>query len=126
MWRYTDRMGKGKRIKVDKGGQSDKILKKQLRAFRKQFGRDPYPGEPVFFNPDADAPRAYTQPEVDELMRQVAEHLPPSIAYAYLKTNGMLLTESNMDRWSAEDLAEWNAAIDEYYELQEKQEDEPN
>lgn len=44
-------MGKGKRIKFEKGSRTDKILKKQLRAFRKKFGRDPGPNDPVFFDP---------------------------------------------------------------------------
>ena len=32
------------------------IMKKQLRLFRKKFGREPGPGDPVFFDPDAESP----------------------------------------------------------------------
>lgn len=119
-------MGKGRRVKFEKGDRTDKILKKQLRAFRKKFGRDPGPGDPVFFDPDADTPQPVPQAAIDATMRQVAEFLPPQIAYACLKTGGLLLTEENYHLMSDEDLAEWNAAVDEYYRLQAEQEDDPN
>lgn len=116
-------MGKGRRVKIDEGGRADKILRKQLKAFRKKFGRDPEPGEPVFFDPDADTPQPIPKAVMEEGMREVAKLLPPQIGYAYLKTGGLLLTEDNMHKFSDEDLEAWNAAIDEYYEMQE---DEPN
>lgn len=119
-------MGKGRRVKFEKGGRADKILRMQLKAFRKKFGRDPGPGEPVFFDPDADTPQPIPKAVMEEGMREVAKLLPPQIAYAYLKTGGLLLTEDNMDKFSDEDLEEWNAAIDEYYEIEAKQEDDPN
>lgn len=53
----------------------------------------------------------------------MAQYLPPHIAYAYLKTGGMLVTESNMHLWSEEDMAEWNGAIDEFWRLYGEQED---
>ena len=40
----------GKREKQERS----RILKLQVAAFRKKFGRDPLPNEPVFFDPDAD------------------------------------------------------------------------
>lgn len=119
-------MGKGRRTKIDKGGRADKILRMQLKAFRKKFGRDPRPGEPVFFDPDADTPKPIPKAVMEEGMREVAKYLPPDIAFAYLKTGGLLLTEMNIHLMSAEDLAEWDAAIEEYRALQEKQEEDPN
>lgn len=127
MLRQDVGMGKGRRVKFEKGSRTDKILKKQLRAFRKKFGRDPGPNDPVFFDPNADTPQPIPQAEIDATMREVAQFLPPHIAYAYLKTGGMLVTESNMHLWSDEDMAEWNAVIDEYFRLHGEQEDgEPN
>jgi hypothetical protein len=32
-------------------------LKTQRKAFRKKFGRDPGPGDPMFFDPDEDTPK---------------------------------------------------------------------
>ena len=34
----------------------EQILQERLAAFREKFGRDRRPGEPVFFDPDADEP----------------------------------------------------------------------
>ncbi|WP_072396435.1 hypothetical protein [Hyphomicrobium sp. CS1GBMeth3] len=120
-------MGKGRRVKFEKGSRTDKILKKQLRAFRKKFGRDPGPGDPVFFDPNAETPQPMPRATIDEAMRALAEQLPADIAYAYLKTDGLLPVQENLHLLSEEDLAEWNAAIDEYWRLHGEQEDgKPN
>ena len=42
-------------------------LKEQLTRFREKFGRDPEPDDPVFFNPDADAPEPITPAQDDAL-----------------------------------------------------------
>lgn len=120
---HSAEMGKGKRIKVQKGGRAEKILKQQLRAFRKKFGRDPGPTDPVFFDPNADTPQPIPRAEIEATMREVAQFLPPHIAYAYLKTDGMLVTESNIHLWSEEDMEEWDAALEEYWRLEEEQEE---
>jgi hypothetical protein len=112
-----ERMGKGRRIKFEKGGRVDKILKKQLRAFRKKFGRDPGQSDPVFFDPDADTPQPMPRAVLEEGMREVAKLLPPDIAYAYLKTDGLLVTEANIHLVPKADLEEWDAAIAEYWRL---------
>lgn len=117
----TGGMGKGRRVPLNDRAQ--KILKKQLRAFRKKFGRDPGPGEPVFFDPDADTPQPMPRKVIEEGMREVAALLPPHIAYAYLKLDGMLVTETNMHLWSEKDMAEWDAALDEYWALHDTQEE---
>lgn len=116
-------MGKGRRVKFEKGSRTEKILKKQLRAFRKKFGRDPGPGDPIFFDPNADTPQPIPQADIDATMREVAQFLPPHIAYAYLKTGGMLVTESNLHLWSEDDMAEWDAALDEYWRLHDESEE---
>jgi len=43
-----------KKIKLNR--QMLGIMKKQLRSFRKKFGLEPGPGDPVFFDPDAESP----------------------------------------------------------------------
>jgi len=40
-------------------------LEKQQEAFRRKFGRDPGPDDPVFFDPDADTPQPLDADEVD-------------------------------------------------------------
>src|SRR5271169_3841298 len=46
----------------------------------------------------------------------VAAGIRPEIIYAHRKTGGLLVTEENQGKLSAEDIAEWEAAIDEYLE----------
>lgn len=56
-----------------------------------------------------------SEEEVDEAMLLVLHEakVRPEIIYAYQKT-GRLLTEENAQHLSEEELAEWDAAVDEY------------
>ena len=54
----------GKREKQERS----RILKLQVAAFRKKFGRDPLPNEPVFFDPDADVPTPMNE---EKMMKDV-------------------------------------------------------
>jgi hypothetical protein len=45
-----------------------------------------------------------------------AAGIDPGKIHAYRRT-GMLVTSENVDQWSAEDLDEWQAALDEYQSL---------
>ena len=89
----------------------------QLAAFRARFGREPEPDDPLFFDPDApgDTPRplpvaGFEAAVVDAM---VASGVSPSIVYAYQQT-GMVVTEDNWSLLSAEELAEWDAALARY------------
>ncbi len=84
-----------KQIPLD--DQSREIINRQLDAFRKKFGREPSPEDPIFFDPDADTPEPY-DPEkfrkgwselMDEALRSAA--IPPELAYAAKKT-GFIVT----------------------------------
>jgi hypothetical protein len=92
-------------------------MRTQLKAFRKKFGRDPRPDEPVFFDPNApgDVPIPLTEESVraDVLQAMTAVGIAPEIAYAYAKT-GLLIVAGFEENFSAEDRAEWQAAIAEY------------
>lgn len=95
-----------------------KIFKKQIKAFRKKFGREPGPHDPVFFDPNADTPQMYSQQTIDDIQRQLSEAaakvgIAPEIVYAMRKT-GLIITENNFHLIRKEDLREWYAAIDEY------------
>ena len=93
-------------------------LKEQRARFRQKFGRDPGPGDLVFFDPDAEEPRPIDTDKVETEMLSAMEaaEIDPALIHAYRRT-GMLVTEANRDQWSQEDLAEWYAALDEYEEL---------
>jgi hypothetical protein len=65
-----------------------------FRLFREKSGRDPEPGEPLFFDPDQDQPTQWPEAKATagilEAMRKAGT--PPQIIYAYRKT-GLLLAE---------------------------------
>jgi hypothetical protein len=84
------------------------ILEEQRRRFIERYGREPGPNDPVFF----DMPHPE---QVEHLTVQAMKDagLDPAIIYAYEKT-GRLVTEVNQQLLSEADLAEWDAAIEEY------------
>lgn len=100
----------------------DATLKKQRKAFKKKFGRDPQGGDPVFFDPDADTPIPLTREKVEGevLSAMKTAGLPADVIYAFRKT-GMLVMESRLDEYDPVDLASWNAAIEEYRRLEAEQ-----
>jgi integrase len=91
------------------------ILERQRAAFRAKFGRDPGPDDPVFFDPKAADPRQLDEQSlvatVEAAMR--AAGIDAAKIHAYRRT-GMLVTSENLGQWSAEDLDDWQAALDEY------------
>jgi len=108
----------GRTIPLD--AESQTAMRAQFEAFRKKFGREIGPADPVFFDPDSDTPKPIPE---DLIRRQMAEAMAnagisPEKVYAASKT-GMLPTAENMHLWSAANLAEWNAAIEEYRKLTE-------
>lgn len=96
-------------------------LVRQKEAFRKKFGREPVPGEPIFFDPAADAPEPALDPlPVDNIWEQVVTiateiGAEPAAVYAMKKT-GHMVTADNSDQFTAEELAEYKAAVEEYYQ----------
>jgi SEC-C motif len=84
------------------------VLEEQHRKFVERFGREPGPGDKIFF----DLP--HTE-HIEHMTVQAmkAAGLDPAIIYAYEQT-GRLVTEENQHLLSEMDLAEWNAAIEEY------------
>jgi len=95
------------------------IYKRQVEAFRAKFGREMGPDDPFFFDPDASVPQFRSPADADlalnflaELMAQMG--LDPAAIYAFRKTRGLFPTLPSM---SKDELAEWNAALDEYHGL---------
>ena len=70
--------------------QTREILEHQLEAFRRKFGREAGPDDPIFFDPRADTPRALDLSSVDfeKIMLEVAraENLPAAVI-AYVQQN---------------------------------------
>jgi len=107
---------------VKEVGLSDKavgLLKAQQQAFIDKFGREPEENEPIFFDPDCDEPTPLSEQKIeDEMVDMLRETgMRPQFIYAYKKT-GFLLTAENESLVSEQDVAEWDAAIDEYFEME--------
>ena len=95
------------------------LLQRQRDAFRAKFGRDPGADDPVFFDPKATEPRPLGDQSLVDTVAAAMEKagIDHAKIHAYRRT-GMLLTSDNLDQWSAEDLDEWEAALDEYEALE--------
>ena len=83
--------------------------------FRKKFGDDPRPDDPIFFDPDADEPRPISDDRYEQAMVEAmaAAGIRPELIYAFKRT-GRIVTERNQSLLTPEELREWDAAIDEY------------
>jgi hypothetical protein len=92
-------------------------LEQQRTAFKAKFCREPGPRDPVFFDPNADTPRPLhreqTETVVSEAMHEAG--VGEDIIYAWEKA-GFILTATNPH--TDEQVAEWNAAIEEYWARQ--------
>ncbi len=108
---------KGKRAR-QLSPEAVKTLEKQKEAFRRKFGREPGPEDPLFFDPNADTPQPLDMDELTALMVEAMAKagVHPARIYAYRKT-GLIVTEENLHLLSEQDLAEWEAAIQEYEEM---------
>lgn len=104
------------------------ILKEQEEAFRRKFGREPGPKDPIFFDPNVDEPTAMSLEGMeDEVLAAMNKlNLPPAFAYAYRKT-GLIGVKGMIDAWPADLRKEWNDAVKEYLLIEEasKQPDRP-
>ena len=95
--------------------EAPEAIECQLEAFRKKFGRDPCPDDPIFFDPDAKEPVPLNpqQYERDMIETMAQAGINPAFIYAFKRT-GRIVTESNRHRLTEKELREWNDAINEY------------
>ena len=90
----------------------------ELRArFEQKFGRAPGPGDPVFFDAQADASGPIDQDRFDAVIIAAMEAtgVGAAIIHAYRRT-GMLVSEHNVAYCSKDELRRWQAALEEYEE----------
>lgn len=96
--------------------EARELLQKAEDDFQRIFGRPPNKtSDPVFLTRYLVSDEETQRLTVDA-MRQSG--IRPEIIYAYQKTGGLLLTESNEDLATTKDIDDWNTAIDEYFDLQ--------
>ena len=94
------------------------LVQRQIERFREKFGREPGKDDPLFFDPDSFIPRPLDLDELtaDTLKAMEKAGTRPEIVYAFRKT-GLLVTEDNIDQLPQSSLAEWEAAVEEYFAL---------
>lgn len=99
-------------------GELHEALADQMQAFRARFGRDPGPGDPLLFDPDADVPTPLDEDQVIEELVAAGHRagLAPALIYAIQQT-GMLVTEANRDLLGDAEIEEWEAAVQRGEEL---------
>ena len=95
-------------------GEVYQAMQDQRQRFVKKFGREPGPSDPLFFDPDADTPQEISEEVLrNEMLKALAAAgVDPAVVYACNKT-GLLVSEENMHLLGAEELAEWQQAVEE-------------
>ncbi|MEH6377238.1 hypothetical protein V7793_23340 [Streptomyces sp. KLMMK] len=90
-------------------------LKSQRDAFREKFGRDPGPGDPLFFDPDADEPTRLTKEYFDGMMLEMAERavelgIDPAFIHAWREV-GYVVTEETRNMFTTAEVLAYNRAL---------------
>jgi len=98
--------------------ETAEIIAQQKKLFREQFGREPGPDDPLFFDPGAAAPQFLSDESTDEIWKSLLQAagdsgIDPTIVYAMNKT-GRIVTEANLEFLTDSELQEWNDAVNEY------------
>jgi len=103
--------------------EMEKVLRQQRKRFIKKFGREPGPDDPIFFDEDSSNPVSISPEQLrsETLKAMLAAGTPPHFVYAYQKT-GFIVSEAGYKNMSPEDRAEYDAAIAEYFAMEQAQE----
>ena len=122
---YFKRRKKDEPKTIPLNAEAQRAIQEQLRKFRKKFGREAGPEDPIFFDPDADTPQPISKAGLDEMTSQILSAagkagVRPELIYAMRKT-GRIVTESNQQLLTDGELQEWQDAIEEYLALVDKQ-----
>lgn len=93
-------------------------LEESARAFEEKFGRPMRGDDPLFWDPDATEPRPIDESTlINDMVAAMTEvGIHPAHIHAYVET-GILLTEANYELMSADDIAEYKAAYQEYFDV---------
>jgi len=130
--RLAQRIGRRKR-QVDQkensipiNQETAEIIVQQKKLFREQFGREPGPDDPLFFDPRVAVPQFLSDESTDEMWKSLLQAagdsgIDPAIVYAMNKT-GRIVTETNVHFLTDAELQEWNDAVDEYHQKVEARE----
>ena len=94
------------------------LLDEQKERFRKKFGRDPRPEDPIIWDENASEP---TPAAIDDIHQTILHALtaagsPPEFIHAFNRT-GRLVTEDNIQYLTEDEIQEWTNAVKEYRRL---------
>jgi hypothetical protein len=111
--------GDGNTIPINR--DTAEIIAQQKKLFREQFGRDPGPEDPLFFDPGVATAQFLSDESADEVWSSLLQAaggsgIDPALVYAMNKT-GRIVTQQNMRFLTDADLQEWNDAVDEYHRM---------
>ncbi len=100
--------------------ETAEIIAQQKKLFREQFGREPGPDDPLFFDTSVAAPQFLSVESQEEVWRSLLQaagdsEIDPAIVYAMNKT-GRIVTETNAQFLTDAELQEWHDAVDEYHQ----------
>ena len=96
-----------------------RALEQQRRWFRQKFGRDPGPGDPVFFDPDADTPQRLDGRLISDAAAEAARQagIPGAVIYAMRKTGLVIVPGLNDHRFTREEFTQWLTAAHEFEDV---------
>jgi hypothetical protein len=110
-WRNAT-VHKPRRIRLSP--EARQAIERQLGAFREKFGRDPTDDDHILFDPDADDPVPLSDEKYERMMIKAMTEVGISQAMIFaFKRTGRIVTERNKHLLTAEELREWNDAVDE-------------
>jgi hypothetical protein len=100
--------------------ETAEIIVQHKKLFREQFGREPGPDDPLFFDPGVATPQFLSDESMDEIWKSLLQAagdsgIDPAVVYAMNKT-GRIVTETNVHFLTGAELQEWNDTVDEYRE----------
>lgn len=103
------------RLGESEGPRVADALRQQEELFRAKFGREMGPGDPVFFDPDADEPVAVDPGKMMAEVRQKAEQMTDPQMRAFLLAFadcGYMVTEANQHTFSAHEVEAFTDAVE--------------
>jgi hypothetical protein len=94
-------------------------LKEQKLAFEDEFGREPDPLDPVFFNPGVDRQRFSNDAALGDILDAICAAMrntgiDPGLIDAFRAAGCLINADDDVELFSARQLAEWSDAIDEF------------
>ena len=100
--------------------ETAEIIAQQEKLFREEFGPEPEPDDPLFFESSAAVPQFLSDESTDEIWNCLLQAagdsgIDPAIVYVMNKT-GRIVTETNAHFLTDAKLQEWNDAVDDYHQ----------